>query len=154
MTTPIQIIPYSSELQPYFESISKEWVNSYFTLEAFDLDQLLYPEEKIISKGGAILFAKEGENIVGTIGLVKVDEEVYELVKMGVVPAAQGKNIGRQLILAIMEKARELNGKKLILFSSKKLEAALHLYQKVGFREVSTNGGKYDRCDVEMELYL
>ena len=35
-----EIIPFSPDLQPYFESINKAWVTQYFSLEPFDLAQL------------------------------------------------------------------------------------------------------------------
>ena len=154
MTKAIQIIPYSPELQPSFLKINKDWITAYFSLEAFDLDQLQFPEENIIAKGGVVLFAREGEDIVGTVGLVKLEEGVFELVKMGVIPAAQGRSIGTKLVDAIIEKAREMQAKKLVLFSNKKLTAALHIYRKSGFRELSNSCIKYERCDVEMELIL
>ena len=60
---PVQIIEYTPELQPHFERINKQWVEHYFYLEPIDLLQLENPKETILDKGGAILFAKEGESI-------------------------------------------------------------------------------------------
>lgn len=150
----IQIIPYSSELQPAFEQINKEWVIQYFSLEPFDIMQLENPEAHILSKGGAILFAKEGEEIIGTVGLVKMEEGIFEMIKMGVRPKAQGKKVGQMLVKAILEKAKEMGAKKVVLYSNSKLEAALNIYRKFGFRELVPECGKYLRCDIKMEIEL
>ena len=151
---PIKIIEYSSELQPNFERINKQWVEHYFSLEPIDLLQLENPEKTIINKGGAILFAKEGESIIGTVALSNIGEGVYEMIKMGVVPEAQGKKVGKMLGLAILEKAKQLGAKKVILYSNSKLAAALQLYKKLGFKDLAPECGKYNRCDVKMELDL
>ncbi|WP_194976011.1 GNAT family N-acetyltransferase [Aquiflexum lacus] len=150
----LKIIEYSPELQQYFEKINKQWVEQYFTLEPIDLAQLKNPKETILDKGGAILFAKEGEKIIGTVGLSKVEDGVFEMIKMGVSPEAQGKKVGQLLGQAILEKAKELGAHKVILYSNSKLVAALHLYKKLGFKELVPECGKYNRCDVKMEMDL
>lgn len=150
----IQIIDYSPEFQHAFEQINKEWVIQYFSLEPFDIMQLENPEAHILSKGGAILFAKEGEEIIGTVGLVKMEEGVFELIKMGVRPKAQGKKVGQMLVKAILEKAKEMGAKKVVLYSNSKLEAALNIYRKFRFRELVPECGKYQRCDIKMEIEL
>lgn len=150
----LQIIEYLPELQPHFERINKQWVEQFFTLEPIDLSQLKNPKETILDKGGAILFAKEGEKIIGTVGLSKVEDGVFEMIKMGVSPEAQGKKVGQLLGQAILEKAKELGAHKVILYSNSKLVAALHLYKKLGFKELVPECGKYNRCDVKMEMDL
>lgn len=153
--TPISIVPYTPELKSHFGRINKEWVTKYFTIEPFDMAQLDEPDRYIIDNGGAILFAKEGEDIIGTIGLIKTDiNNSYELIKMGVVPKAQGKGVGQLLIKGIVEEARKKGANKIILYSSSKLVPALSLYKKMGFKEAVKECGKYARCDVKMELEL
>jgi len=150
----VQIIDYSPELQPQFEKINKEWVEKYFTLEPFDLEQLGNPQEIILNKGGAILFAKEGEEIIGTVGLAKSGEGTFEMIKMAVIPKAQGKKVGQLLATSILEKAKSLGAQKVVLYSNTKLEAALNLYRKFGFKETPPECGKYGRCDIKMEIEL
>lgn len=150
----VQIIDYSPELQPHFEKINKEWVEKYFSMEPFDVEQLRNPEEVILKNGGAIIFAKEGNEIVGTVGLSKSSEGIFEMIKMGVIPKAQGKKVGHLLASSILEKAKSMGAKKVILFSNTKLEAALNLYRKFGFKETPPECGKYSRCDIKMEIDL
>lgn len=150
----IQIIDFDPTLQSHFERINKQWVEKYFSLEPFDLAQLENPEENILAKGGTILFAKEGEKILGTVGLSKVGDGVFEMIKMGVIPEAQGRKVGEMLAMAVLKKAKEFGAIKVILYTNNKLEAALNLYRKIGFQETVPECGKYNRCDVKMEMEL
>lgn len=150
----IQIINYKPELQFHFEKINKEWVEKYFKLESIDIAQLENPDETIISKGGTILFAQEGDDIIGTVALIPAGPGVFEMIKMGVTPKAQGKKVGQLLGRAIIDKASSMGADKVILYSNSKLETALHIYRKLGFVDTVPECGKYDRCDVKMELLL
>jgi GNAT superfamily N-acetyltransferase len=150
----IHILPYSPELKPYFKSINTAWVEELFSLEPFDLAQFEDPEKVIINSGGTIIFAKLREEIVGTVALYKTGEDTFELIKMGVSKAAQGKGVGMVLGKSILEKAKELGAKKLVLYSNSKLKPAIHIYQKLGFKQVYLEEGKYLRCDVKMEIEI
>lgn len=150
----IEIVPFSPELKPYFESINKAWVTRYFSLEPFDIEQLENPEETILVKGGAILFARLGSEIVGTVGLLPKDSLICEMVKMGVDPAAQGKGVGQALGEAVVGTAKNMGFSKMVLYSSTKLSAALHVYEKIGFQKVALECGAYGRCDIKMERSL
>ncbi|MDN3202758.1 GNAT family N-acetyltransferase [Algoriphagus sediminis] len=154
MQQTFEILPYSRELQKHFEEINLPWVEGFFSVEPVDQAQFDDPENVIIKKGGSIIFAKHNEKIVGTVALSKVDHETFEMIKMGVRPEAQGLGIGRALGEAIIQKAKEMGGKKLILYSNSKLGTALRLYEKLGFRNVIPEEGKYCRCDVKMEMAL
>jgi ribosomal protein S18 acetylase RimI-like enzyme len=150
----IEIIDYAPAYQPDFERINKQWVEAFFSLEEFDRNQLGNPKEYILDKGGAILFAKEGKQILGTVGLVKAGDGAFEMIKMGVSPEARGRGIGRLLGRAVLERARQLGGSKVVLYSNSKLEAALGLYRNLGFREIPLGCSQYGRCNVKMEIDL
>ncbi len=150
----LEIVPFSPELKPFFESINKAWVSRYFSLEPFDIDQLEHPEATILAKGGAVLFAKMGDETVGTVGLLPLDEETCEMIKMGVEPAAQGHGVGLALGNALIEHARSLGFRKMVLYSNTILAAALRLYEKIGFQEVALECGSYGRCNIKMEIKL
>lgn len=150
----IQILPYSPELTPYFKSINTAWVEELFSLEPFDIAQFESPEEVIVNPGGTIIFAKLGEEIVGTVALYKTAEDTFEMIKMGVSPSAQGRGVGMILGKAILEKAKEMGASKVVLYSNTKLKPALRIYEKLGFRSFVPEAGKYCRCDVKMEINL
>lgn len=150
----IEIIPYSPELNHFFRAINQAWVEELFSIEPFDQAQFDNPAETIVKPGGTIIYAKMGGDIVGTVGLHKVSEEVYELIKMGVASEAKGKGVGMILAKAILEKAKEMGGKKVVLYTHSKLAPALRIYEKLGFKEAELEEGKYCRCDIKMEMEI
>jgi len=149
----VEIIDYQPEHAKDFKRFNIEWIAKYFTVEPADLKTLDHPEENVINPGGAIVMARYKDDIVGTCALVKIGDE-YELAKMAVVPAAQGKNIGRLLGEAIIEKARQRGAKKLLIQSNTALEAAINLYYKLGFKKIVGLPSPYKKCNIQMELEL
>ena len=147
-----EIIPFSPDLQPYFESINKAWVSQYFSLEPFDLAQLENPEETIIAKGGEIIFARLGDAIAGTVALIPSEEGAWEMIKMGVDPAFQGKGAGELLGKHILAIARRKGATKVRLYTHTKLEAAIRLYHRLGFVPCELECGAYGRCNQKMEF--
>ena len=114
------------------------------------------PIDAIIKPGGAILLAKTNNEIVGTCALIFHDNHEFELAKMAVSDEYQGRQIGKKLGIATLDKARTLNAKKIFLESNKKLTPALNLYEKLGFK-ISRNNTKesvYERCNICMEIEL
>lgn len=150
----ITITGYKPELAKYFKSLNIEWINTYFAVEEEDLRQLNNPEESVLNDGGHIVFAHYQDNVVGTCALIKSGEGEYQLAKMGVNPDFRGKKIGNKLMEAILEKAREINARKVWLGSSTKLAPALNLYKKFGFVDIPLVPSAYARADVRMELIL
>ncbi|MER3327996.1 MAG: GNAT family N-acetyltransferase, partial [Candidatus Kapaibacterium sp.] len=74
--------------------------------------------------------------------------------KMGVYEHARNQGIGKELIVAAIEKAKEMGFSELVLYSNRKLENAIHLYRKMGFTELSCYDDLYERCDIQMEMSL
>ncbi len=150
----VQIIDYKEEFHKDFKRINYEWIEKYFRLEKADHESLDQPNEKILQPGGAILLAKYEDEIVGSIALLKKNNETFELVKMAVTPKAQGKNIGWLLGNAALERAKLLGAKKVFLESNTKLKPAINLYNKLGFTRVVGPPSPYERCNIQMEQIL
>jgi ribosomal protein S18 acetylase RimI-like enzyme len=113
------------------------------------------PEARIMARGGDILFARVPElGIVGTCALQKTGDRQFELTKMGVLEPARGLKVGEALLQAVLDRARELDAQFLYLLTSHRCTAAIHLYEKLGFRHdgdvMERFGARYDRCDVAM----
>ncbi|QMV19624.1 GNAT family N-acetyltransferase [Granulicella sp. 5B5] len=140
-----------------FRVLNEEWITKFFALEPKDREVLNNPEEKILAKGGRVFLARIDGEEVGCVALIPMGEEVFELSKMAVSPRAQGKGIGRQLLLRCLAEAREMGAKSLFLGSNSKLKNAVHLYESVGFRhvpEAELPPMDYARADVFMDLKL
>lgn len=151
----MEIISFDPKYANNFRDLNIEWLNKYFWVEPHDEEVLGKPEKYIIEPGGNIFFVREDEKIIGTVALMKIEEGVFELTKMAVVPAAQGKNIGQKLMQHTLNFAREKGWQKLIIFSNRKLENAIHIYKKYGFKEIPIGeNNPYARGDIKMELVL
>ena len=152
----INIVEYRPEYKDIFRTLNIEWLNKYFTIEEEDEKILSNPESEIINKGGKIFFAEENGEILGTAALIKHDG-IFELAKMAVTQKAQGRQIGKKLANAVIEKSKLMNAEKLVLGTSMKLTAAYNLYRKLGFEQVEYPQGenaKYRRNTIKMELKL
>lgn len=150
----IIVIPYNSDLKEYIKTLNFEWLQRYFKIEPKDFLVLSDPQGEIIDKGGFIFYAKLNDEIVGTVSLLKIEDNVFELSKMAVSDSVQGKGVGTIMLKHIEIIANEKKIKKLILYSNKKLGSALHLYRKFGFIEVSLEQGAYERADIKMEKII
>lgn len=150
----LKIIPYESRFRGDFEQINTAWVTQYFELEPTDIYVHTNPEEAILKTGGKILLAQVDETIVGTVALIRIADNTYELAKMGIVAAYRGRGIGRRLCTAAIGAASELGAKRLILYSNHRLIPALTLYRSMGFKDTPLESSEYQRADVRMELQL
>jgi N-acetylglutamate synthase-like GNAT family acetyltransferase len=147
----ITIIPFSSDIKESFKVLNMEWLKKYFKIEPKDERVLSNPQEEIIEKGGMIFYAKYDDKIVGTVALIKIDENSFELSKMAVTDNVQGLGIGQKLLQHCINIAEKQKIKKLILYSNRSLLPAIHLYEKLGFVEVPLEDGIYDRADIKMK---
>jgi len=152
----LEIVPYDPKYKTAFKEVNIWWVKQYFKVEPIDLEYLNDPEGKIINKGGFIYFALLDNQPVGACALVKMDKEgtVFELSKMGILPAAQGMKIGWQLGQTVVKKAKSIGAEKLYLESNRILVPAITLYKKLGFKELPDYKSVYERCNIAMELIL
>lgn len=153
----VEIIDYERQYKNYFRKFNYEWLRTYFTVEPEDKKVLNDPEGQVIKKGGQVLFARIKGKIVGTVALLRISETTVELSKLAVAEKAQGRQIGRRLVLAVIERARSLDAKEVVLLTHPKLVAACSLYRSMGFR-AETAGPRhkagYRRQSVVMKLDL
>jgi ribosomal protein S18 acetylase RimI-like enzyme len=150
----IAIIPFSSDLKEPIKTLNLEWLKKYFKVEARDERVLSDPEGEIIDKGGLIFYARYKDEIVGTVSLLKISNTTFELSKMAVTDGVQGLGIGKIMMTHCIAIAKEKGIEKLILYSNRSLDAAIHLYQKYGFVEIPLEDGVYERADIKMEKII
>lgn len=150
-----EIISYQPQYAKNFRDLNIEWLETFFWVEPHDEEVLGNPEKYIIGPGGHIFFVKENEDVLATVAFMKMKEGVYELTKMAVTPAARGKKIGQKLMQHVLDFARKQNWDSLIIYSNRKLENAIHIYRKYGFREIPIEeNNPYARGDIKMRLPL
>lgn len=151
----VEVVPFSPELAPEFERINRAWIETLFRLEPADEEVLRAPEQ-IVENGGMILFARRSNRIVGTVALIRLEEDVFEIAKMGVDPDHRGAGIGDSLMRAIIEEAVRRGARLLKIETNSVLEPALRLYRRHGFVEQRSATSKhgYARADVFLERVL
>lgn len=148
----IRVLPYRPEWAPHFERINLEWLERWFAVEAVDREMLARPQQHVLDRGGAIVFAELDGEIVGTCALLKEAPGVYELSKMAVESGFRGYGAGRKLLDAALAEYRRRRGTTLFLESNSRLKPALALYESAGFahRPAPRPGSHYRRADVYM----
>jgi GNAT superfamily N-acetyltransferase len=150
----ITIVGFHPKYADDYKKLNLAWIEKYFKVEVHDIEQLNDPTSYIIDKGGYILFAKYEGTVVGTCALIKTGDAEFELAKMAVSEEVRGKQIGKQLGLAVIEKARSVGAKRIWLESNRILTTALNLYNKLGFVEIPISDTPYARADIKMELWI
>ncbi|MBR6469651.1 MAG: GNAT family N-acetyltransferase [Lachnospiraceae bacterium] len=87
--------------------------------------------------------AVENDEIIGGIGLAELGffDDCGELQKLYLTDKAKGRGIGYTLIRLIEDKARELGYKKIYLETHSNLAAAIHIYERSGYREIEKPAG-------------
>jgi len=156
MTLPenIEIINYQARFKQNLYDLTVEWLETYLYLEDEDYLFLNDPEGTVTEKGGFIFFAKAGNELIGTVSLIRKSEKVFELAKLAVTEKAKGRGIGSMLMDKCVETAKENGIETIVLYTNHILIPAIKLYEKFGFQKVPAKENKYLEGDVYMELTL
>lgn len=93
------------------------------------------PYDNLQGDTGILLLARDGDAVVACAGARFVDDDA-ELTKVFTMPAARGQGIGRRLILALEEVARDRGARALRLDTRSDLVEACAMYEGLGFRSV------------------
>ena len=150
----VQVVAYESLYAADFKRLNVAWIERYFRVEAEDLAQLSDPEKYILAAGGQVYLALLNRQPVGTCGIIKESDEIYELIKMAVDERFQGKQIGLKLCQHAIDAARALGGKQMWLESNTRLTPAITLYKKVGFYQVEMTPSVFERANIRMQIDL
>jgi putative acetyltransferase len=154
-THDVLIDAYGPQDQPAFAALNRDWLTAYGLLEPRDEAQLMDPSGQIVAPGGRIFVARSRGEVIGTCAVLPHGEGVCELLKLAVIPSAQGLGLGRRLVEACLEYARERGAQRVMLLSNSKLGAALRLYEGLGFQRAPVPANNmYVTADVSMELDL
>ena len=151
----IAVVPFRRELAAAFRRLNLDWIERLFRVEAPDLKVLDDPERAIIAPGGMIFFALDGDAVVGTVAMIRGENGRCELAKMAVATTHQRRGIGELLGRAGTDWAREQGFRRAFLETNSRLDNAIRLYERLGFRHAPwPHPSDYARGDVYMELEL
>lgn len=147
----VHIETYAPQYKNDFIRLNREWIETYFKIEASDIETFSHVDE-IVEQGGQIFLAIDNGKVVGCCALKHHKEaDSYELAKMAVSTLHHGKHIGHLLGEAVMKYAKTHGVNRIYLEGNTRMKASIALYRSLGFVEIPLQGNAYDRCDMLME---
>lgn len=114
-----------------------------------DMDEL---QSHYFDNAGLFLVALNGEQVIGSGALRKLDDKTAEIKRLWLLEAYHGQGIGYRLLSQLIDFAREQGYIRIRLQTSPEQVRALDFYRKVGFREISSYNE--DTSDISMEIDL
>ena len=154
LSSEVRIVDFTPRYREDFARLNYAWIERWFRIEAADRNSLDDPERTILAPGGHIFMALLGDDAIGTCALIRRDAAVYELAKMAVDDRAQGRGVGERLGRAVIDRARDLGARQVVLDSNTILEPAIRLYRRLGFKELPRMPTDYERSNIQMALEL
>ncbi len=101
---------------------------------------------------GTFLVVLNGEQVIGSGALRRLDVETAELKRMWLLESYHGQGIGYQLITRLIHSARANGYTRIRLQTSPEQVRALDFYRKIGFQEIPCYNE--DVSEISMELRL
>jgi ribosomal protein S18 acetylase RimI-like enzyme len=151
----VRVIEFQERYARDFADLNYEWIENAYSVEEHDREILDHPQAEIIEGGGQIFFVMDGDKVAGTVALISMDSHSFELAKMAVAPAFQGKGLSNKLMETCIEYTRRTGKRSIILESNTKQTAAIALYRKFGFIEIPLDPNSlFSRANIRMELAI
>ncbi|MFZ4057791.1 MAG: GNAT family N-acetyltransferase [Ferruginibacter sp.] len=99
-------------------------------------EELLALHEMYSAPSGGIILALDANQYVGCVAIRKINEQQGELKRMYVKPSHRNKGIGKQLLEAATQLAKDCGYQYLKLDTLNYMHEAIKLYTAAGFYEV------------------
>ncbi len=151
----VEAYTYKDEIKVLFDEYTKMLIEgesefkNYLELQNYD-HETENLEEKYGLPYGRLYLAHSNGNIAGCIALRKLDNENCELKRLYVKPEFRGNNIGSLLVKHIINEAKEIGYKHILLDTLPFLETAINMYKRYGFYEIES----YNNSPMDNLIYL
>jgi GNAT superfamily N-acetyltransferase len=96
-------------------------------------EQLRTLPDAYTAQGGAFWVATDGDTLLGTCGVYKLEPGTYELRKMYLRPAARGLRLGNRLLDVAVAWTRAQGGARMVLDTVEEMTRAIAFYEANGF---------------------
>ncbi len=96
-----------------------------------------------VKPSGALLIAHVGDDVAGCVGLRPIDASVGEMKRLYVRHAFRGLGLGKRLVEAIVQSARQAGYLELRLDTLPAMASAQALYEQLGFVEIPPYNSKH-----------
>ena len=119
------------------------WVTENFGPTTPDRTSTVTLEEMAPPDGAFVILYEDGEPVAGG-GLRRLENDVAEIKRMFVEPAARGRGHGRRVLSELEAVAVELGYRRLRLDTAQSMTTAIALYRGAGYRDIPDyNGNSY-----------
>ena len=130
-----------------------DWLGVDLCFQGFDEELATLPG-KYAPPDGRLLLASDGVAVVGCIGLRRIDATTGEVKRLYVRPGVRGHGLGGELARRVIEAAREIGYRRLVLDTLEPMTEARSLYGSRGFREIPAYYANPLPGAIYMELQL
>ncbi|MFL9876012.1 GNAT family N-acetyltransferase [Paraburkholderia megapolitana] len=86
---------------------------------------------------GRVLLAWSGREVLGSVAMRPLENDICEMKRLYVRPAGRGQSLGRQLAMRIVQVAKETGYRKIRLDTLPDMAAAQQLYASLGFQAIA-----------------
>lgn len=154
----IELIPaysYPEEVRRLFTEYTSLLIagdpefQQYLQIQNYDAE-IAHLEHKYGPPTGRLYLALADGAIAGCIALRKLDDQRCEMKRLYVRPEYRGQGIGRQLTDRILEDARGIGYRQILLDTFPFLDHALTMYRNMGFREIP----RYNDSPMDSTIYM
>jgi putative acetyltransferase len=114
-----------------------------------DMDEV---QSHYFDNKGIFLVALDGEQVIGSGALRRLDNETAELKRMWLLEAYHGQGIGYRLLSQLIDFARKNRYLRIRLQTSHEQFRALEFYRKVGFYKISSYNNDADEVSMELKI--
>jgi GNAT superfamily N-acetyltransferase len=131
-------------LTAYFHDIVSRYYGREATPDEVDAAMRAEPSDDLCPPHGLLLVARRDAAVMGCAGLRLLAAHVGEITRVFVVPQARRHGLGRQLLRAVQDAAREHGVTRLRLDTRSDLIEARELYARSGYQETAPfNDGRF-----------
>jgi len=127
------------QLQPLFRDYTKLLVDSqpgfdyYLELQKYD-DEYSDPGKKYPLPDGRLYLALVNGQAAGCIAMRRFDEQSCEMKRLYVDPLYRGRGIGEALVRKLIDEAKTMGYRRMLLDTLPVLASAMRMYERLGFK--------------------
>lgn len=146
---------YKKEIKELFTEYTNTLIEGdnsfkdYLAVQNYD-QEVEHLEEKYGLPNGRLYIAFYDDKVAGCIALKKIDKENCEMKRLYVRNEFRGKHIGANLVNRIIDDARLIGYKHILLDTLTFLKSAIKMYKAIGFYEID----KYNNSPMDNAIYL
>ncbi len=121
----------------------------YLTIQNYD-DELKDLRQKYGVPEGRLYLAYWNGAVAGSIALRKINNEDCELKRMYIKPEFRRNGIAKTLVMRLIDDAREIGYRHMLLDTLPFLQTAIRMYKNIGFYEI----GRYNNSPMDTSIYM